>query len=295
MKIAPITLILFVVLLLAACTPASQPAAETAPAENTGMEDMDMNHMGCQEGEVREDGTCIPAEENNRALFGQDFAGRVQTEELTGDLKGFYAEPVEQGNYPGVVMIHEWWGLNDNIKEMAQILAAEGYRVFAVDLYDGQVATESSQAGQLAGSVRNNPDQAIATMQAATAYLEDQGATQIGSMGWCFGGQQSLQLSLNEDIDATVIYYGQLTDNTTELQNINGPVLGIFGADDGSIPVSSVESFESSLNTIGIENNINIYDGVGHAFANPSGSNYAPDETIDAWEKTVAFLNENLN
>lgn len=186
-------------------------------------------------------------------------------------------------------------GLNDNIKDMARTLAAQGYVVYAMDLYDGEVATESARAGELAGAVRSDPETAIAKMRSAVAYLNKMdNVDKIGSLGWCFGGQQSLQLSLNEDIDATVIYYGSLVDDPDQLRNLNGPVLGIFGSEDSSIPVSSVESFETALDSVGVENDINIYNGVGHAFANPSGSNYAPDETKDAWDKTLKFLDENL-
>jgi len=116
----------------------------------------------------------------------------------------------------------------------------------------------------------------------------------IASMGWCFGGGMSLQLALNEKLAATIIYYGSLETNATKLEAIKWPVLGIFGSLDTSIPVDTVKKFEAALNEVGIENEIHIYEGVGHAFANPSGMNYAPNETKDAWKKTVEFLNRNL-
>lgn len=260
----------------------------------TQVNTMDDMHMGCQEDEVDVNGTCVPAEENNAGLFDQDLDAYVMYSNVSNGVQGFIAQPKGEGDYPGIIMIHEWWGLNDNIREMAKILAKEGYTVFAVDLYNGEVATTSSRAGELASSVRNNPEEAIATMQAAAAYLRNSGVERVGSLGWCFGGQQSLQLSLNEDMDATVIYYGHLTDNTTQLQQLQGPVLGIFGEEDGSISLESVNNFDQALDTVNVQHNIHIYPGVGHAFANPSGSNYAPQETMDAWSKTVAFLNENL-
>lgn len=210
-----------------------------------------------------------------------------------GDAVGFYSEPTEAGNYPGVVMIHEWYGLNDNIKAMAEVLASQGYRVLAVDLYNGVVAQNSSQARELTQSVVQ--EDANANMQAAQQYLINQGAMKTASLGWCFGGAQSLQFSLSEaSLDATVIYYGRLTANTTELQSIDEPILGIFGAEDGSIPPSDVNAFQGALNEIGKTNDITIYDGVGHAFANPTGNNYAQEETTDAWMKTLEFLNSNL-
>ena len=202
----------------------------------------------------------------------------------------------QQQKLPAVVMIHEWWGLNDNIKDMANELASEGYVVLAADLYNGEVATTPDKAMQLVGTVRENPEQAISNLQSAVQYLAslpNVNSSRIASLGWCFGGGQSLQLALNSEqnpLAATVIYYGNLVNDTNELSRINWPVLGIFGDQDQSIPVESVNAFEQALNETGITNEIYIYPGVGHAFANPSGDNYAPAETVDAWEKTLAFL-----
>jgi carboxymethylenebutenolidase len=204
---------------------------------------------------------------------------------------GFLAQPNNEGNYPGIIMIHEWWGLNDNIKEMAKQLAGQGYIVLAVDLF-GSVATTPDQARAQVSSL--NQEEALQNMIAAKEVLQLQGANKIGSLGWCFGGAQSLQISLNQDLDATVIYYGNLVEDKTQLSNLKSPVLGIFGDKDNSIPLEKVQNFEKSLNELGFENSVNIYEGVGHAFANPSGQNYAPDQTKDAWNKTLQFLNSKL-
>ena len=202
----------------------------------------------------------------------------------------------QQQKLPAVVMVHEWWGVNDNIKDMANELASEGYVVLAADLYNGEVATEPNRARELSSSVRENPEQAISNLQSAVQYLaslSNVNSSRIASLGWCFGGGQSLQLALNSEqnpLAATVIYYGNLVNDTNELSKIKWPVLGIFGDQDQSIPVESVNAFEQALNETGITNEIYIYPGVGHAFANPSGDNYAPAETASAWEKTLAFL-----
>jgi carboxymethylenebutenolidase len=133
-------------------------------------------------------------------------------------------------------------------------------------------------------------------MRAATSYLRSHGASKIASLGWCFGGRQSIELAISgEKLDATVVYYGGNMATTTErLAPLKWPVLGIFGDQDQAIPVETVRAFETSLNTLGVPNEIHIYPGVGHAFANPSGMNYAPEATKDAWAKTVEFLRKNL-
>src|ERR671910_972707 len=203
--------------------------------------------------------------------------------------------------FPAVVMIHEWWVLNENIKNMAETLAKEGYVVLAADLYNGQVANTTESAQNLVSKVRENPSESINNLQHAVRYLaslENVNSSKIASLGWCFGGGQSLQLALNTEpeypLAATIIYYGNLVSDQESISKIKWPVLGIFGDQDKSISVESVKQFEEALNANGITKEIYIYKGVGHAFANPSGDNYAPLETQDAWEKTVSFLKKYL-
>jgi len=203
-------------------------------------------------------------------------------------------------NFPAVIMIHENKGLNDNIKNMANLLAKDGYVVLAVDLFNGEVTSNQTRASELSRSIRDNPDVAISNLQGAVKYLTslpNVNPDRIASLGWCFGGQQSLQLALNSHdhpLSATVIYYGRLVTEPETLSKIKWPVLGIFGDRDESIPVTTVEQFEDALTKNGITNEIYIFKGVGHAFANPSGDNYAPNETKNAWQKTLTFLNKYL-
>lgn len=202
---------------------------------------------------------------------------------------------------PAVIMIHENKGLNDNIKNMANLLARNGYVVLAVDLFKGEVTTDRNRSSELTQYVRDNQDIATANLKSAVKYvssLPNVNAEKIVSLGWCFGGAQSLQLALNSQdhpLAATIIYYGRLVTDNATLANIKWPVLGIFGDQDRSIQVDTVKAFESALNSIGIPNEIYIYKGVGHAFANPSGENYAPKETQDAWQKTLSFLEKHLS
>ncbi len=233
---------------------------------------------------------------NVDALKNGDTSQIITQEVNYGPSTGFLAMPNKEGVYPAVVMIHEWWGLNDNIKEMARSLAAEGYVVLAADMF-GKVAKDANEARELTTKVRNNPQNAIQNMKSAVQFLKNQDNVddnKIASMGWCFGGGMSMQLALNEKLAATVIYYGNLETDKEKLKVITWPVLGIFGEKDTSIPVESARKFDKALDELGIENEIYIYPNVGHAFANPSGANYAPQETKDAWEKTLKFLEGHL-
>jgi carboxymethylenebutenolidase len=246
--------------------------------------------------------TVLSDDDNN----GINSQSRLQSKSVNyyDDSSGYLASPTtvtseqQQQKLPAVVMIHEWWGINDNIKNMANTLAKEGYVVLAADLYKGEVATDPNRAQELLQSVRSNQDEAIANLQSAVKYLSslpNVNASRIASLGWCFGGGQSLQLALNskqQPLAATILYYGTpLVTDKQALSNIKWPILGIFGDQDQAIPVEEVKQFETALNADRIPNEIHIYPGVGHAFANPSGDNYAPKETADAWQKTLAFLN----
>lgn len=231
---------------------------------------------------------------NNSQIFAM---GNYKVESMQvsyfDDTKGFLAKPTEPGKFPSVVMIHEWWGLNSNIKEMAEKLASHGYIVLAVDLYNGNVGKTSEEARQLMTSFDSN--KGVENMNSAVSYLRTQYSSEkIGSIGWCFGGGQSLNLAVNSDLDATVMYYGQVITDQDKLSNITWPILGIFAEEDQGIPPEAVNGFETSLDAAGIKNEIFIYPGVNHAFANPSGDSYAPAEAKDAWAKTLQFFNENL-
>jgi carboxymethylenebutenolidase len=200
-------------------------------------------------------------------------------------------------------MIHEFWGINDNIRSMARTLAKQaGYVVLAVDLFKGQSTKDPNKAMQLVKSVRDNPHEAISNLQAAVKYVSSLpfvNSSKIASIGWCFGGGQSLQLALHSEqhpLAATILYYGTpfVTDKQ-ELSKIKWPVLGIFGDHDHVNPLPLINTFKAALDNFGITNEILVYKGLGHAFANPSGTNYAPRQTADAWQKTLIFLNKYLS
>lgn len=236
-----------------------------------------------------------------------DAASIEQSAEVTGEevtyatvngqqVNGYLAKPADAASSsPGIIVIHEWWGLNDNIRMMTDKLAGEGYTALAVDMYYGKVAESPDSAGTYARSV--NQDEAVDNLTQAYNFLNgEQGAENIGVIGWCFGGAWSLQTALAhpQKIDATVIYYGRLVTDAQQLEKLQMPVLGIFGAEDDGIPPKTVNAFESALNEAGVSNSIHIYENAGHAFANPSGTRYNKEAAEDAWEKTTRFLEANL-
>lgn len=213
--------------------------------------------------------------------------------EYYSGAKGYLARPKGRGEYPGVVMIHENRGLRPEIKTAAEDLAKEGFIVLAVDLF-GKTAEDQVGARELTRAF----DQAVGVenMRAAVSYLKDMGVERVASLGWCFGGKQSIELAISgEVLDASVVYYGGGLATTEEkLKPIAWPVLGIFGDKDQVIPIAQVNAFKASLKALEIPHEVYVYPGVGHAFANPSNPNHAPAETADAWQKTIHFLNESL-
>lgn len=198
---------------------------------------------------------------------------------------------------PAVIMIHEWWGLNDNIRAMANRLAAEGYMVLAVDLYNGETAASPGVARVKMLQVVENPDRATENLRQAVQFMNITGAPGIASLGWCFGGGWSLNAAMlfPGELDATVVYYGQVTADDEKLAAIDAPLLGLFGAVDRGITVESVNAFEAALQRLRKQHEIHIYPGVGHAFANPTGNNYNREAAEDAWQRTLQFLAENLS
>ena len=228
-------------------------------------------------------------------------AGSVVYANLEGiDVRGFLAQPrraADEPSPPGVLVIHEWWGLNDNIRSMARQLAAEGYAALAVDLYGGRVAEEPALARELMQAAQSRPVAIQANLRQAHAYLVDRiGAPRTGSIGWCFGGGVSLEaaLLLPGELDAAVVYYGRVVTDRKRLERLDTPVLGLFGGADRGIPVESVRAFEAALRELGKTAEIHIYPGAAHAFANPSGTRYDAAAAEDAWARTLAFLKQTL-
>lgn len=227
---------------------------------------------------------------------GEVVYGTVEGKELTGYL----AQPAgqEQAELPGLIVIQEWWGLNDHIRTMTRRLAAEGYQALAVDLYDDQVATTPDQARTLVQSALENPEQLTQNVVAAYRYLTDEHqAPKVGSIGWCFGGTWALNtaLALPADLDAAVIYYGgQIATDRATLSPLEMPIQGHFGELDQNPSPEQVAAFEQSLADLDKQAEIYLYPDAGHAFANPSGTRYSAAAAELAWQRTVDFLKQHL-
>ena len=198
---------------------------------------------------------------------------------------------------PAIIVIHEWWGLNDDIRTMADRLAAEGYIVLAVDLFRGKTAATAAEARQLMLYVADYPDPAADNLRQAYDFVNvTAGAPRVASLGWGFGGEWSLSTAMlfPEDLDAAVIYYGDVTDDEDKLRPINTPILGLYGAGDKGISVESVQKFEAALERLRKNYEIHIYPGARHAFANPSSRYYDAELAENAWKRTLGFLLFNL-
>jgi len=212
-------------------------------------------------------------------------------------VQGIVYTPAGKGPFPGLIVIHEWWGLNDWVKEQATKLADQGYIALAVDLYRGKVATTPDEAHQIMRGVPE--DRAKRDLHAAFEFLASQSNVKkdrIGSIGWCMGGGYSLDVALQEaTLAAGVINYGHLATDADALKKINAPILGLFGAQDKGIPPEEVRKFAETLDHMGKKIEIKIYDDAGHAFENPNNKDgYRPADAADAWQRTVEFFAANL-
>jgi len=212
-------------------------------------------------------------------------------------VKAILYTPAGKGPFPALVAIHEWWGLNDWVKEQAGKLADEGYVTLAIDLYRGQVATTPDQAHEIMRGVPE--DRATRDLLAASSYLrslKNVDPARVGSIGWCMGGGYSLDLAVHDPkLAATVINYGHLATEDATLQQINAPVLGIFGAQDRGIPPDAVHKFEQQMKALHKSVEVVIFPDAGHAFENPNNKTaYRADDAAKAWTDTVNFLSQKL-
>lgn len=213
-------------------------------------------------------------------------------------VHGIVYTPAGKGPFPGIVVIHEWWGLNDWVKEQAAKLSDQGYVTLAIDLYRGKVATTPNEAHEFMGGVPQ--DRAQRDLEAAFNFLQSQPNVRkdrIGAIGWCMGGGYSLGLALEEPkLAADVINYGvydyaTLAKDQAAIQKINAPIRGFFGAQDRGIPTDDLKQFQQQLSKSGKQAEFSIYPDAGHGFENPNNKDgYRPKDAQEVWQKTVAFF-----
>jgi carboxymethylenebutenolidase len=284
--------------MVAACDPgnsgnAGAPADKAAAAQQAALDNVEA--MAREHADDTAEASAGAQIAPQRAVVAERLPYAEVGDELVYGYFVFPSDMVEP--LPAVIMIHEWWGLNDNIRAMADRLAAEGYIVLAIDLFGGKVATTPEAARQLMLHVAENPKPAYDNIRQAYSFVnETAAAPRIASLGWCFGGGWSLNTAMlfPDDLDAAVIYYGQVTDDEEQLRPVNLPILGFFGAKDAGIKVASVQAFEQALERLRKPHAIHIYPDADHAFANPTGRAYNAAAADDAWQKTLQFLQRNL-
>jgi carboxymethylenebutenolidase len=236
------------------------------------------------------------------AILGKAPAPSGQTVRyLPGDsaTKGYLAVPKGNGPFPALILIHEWNGLVDRVRQVADAFAAQGYVTLAADLYQGRTGSNPQENMKLVQETRGNMPAVIVNLNAAQQFLRQRKdvSGKVGVMGWCFGGGIALSYGLGGDHhDATAMFYGSLVMDPAELKKLNHPLYGTFAGQDQGIPPDQVKKFKAALDSIGITNDIHIYDPVGHGFwlyvDQDPATRQAPAQ--DAWSRLMAFLSKAL-
>lgn len=280
---------LSLLLVLSACDPGSSSSSDVSSVRD------DAAGMSVE----REDGSVDPSAVTPTPPAGSVGTETMQYADVDDEIRyGHFAFPSSMIEpLPAVLMIHEWWGLDDHVRAMANRLAAEGYMVLAIDLYGGETAAVATDARKLMLEVAENPGSAQENIRQALAFLNDiAGAPKVAALGWGFGGSWSINTAymFPESINASICYYGQVTDDHDNLRLIEDPLLGLFAEDDTGVRLDSVEDFQTALQRLRIDHDVHVYPGVGHAFANPSSRNYDAPTAEAAWQRTLEFLAVNL-
>ena len=214
-----------------------------------------------------------------------------------GEASGYLSAPSAPGRKPALIVVHEWWGLDNWIREQADRFAKQGYVALAPDLYRGRLAADRDEAHELSRGLPQ--ERAIGDLRAAVDYLAsrpDVDPKRIGVIGWCMGGGLALRLATVEPrISATVVNYGSVITDQDAIARINGEVLGNFGGADRGIPADDVKAFEQALTKARTLADIRIYPGAGHAFMNPNNERgYDAQAAQDAWARIDRFLDRTL-
>lgn len=212
---------------------------------------------------------------------------------------GYLAVPAGDGPFPAVILIHEWNGLSDRIKQTADAFAAEGYIALAADLYQGRVGTNRDENIALMQQARAEPETIIDNLNAAIDYLHKHtnSTGKVATIGWCFGGGIALSYALGgEQHEGTAIFYGQLLDDPEQMQHVHHEIYGTFAGLDQGISTQQVDAFVGAMRTAGIKNDVHIYDDVNHGFwlhVERDPENALP-AAKNAWQRLKAYLKRAL-
>ena len=213
-------------------------------------------------------------------------------------MRGYFVYPADMVEpLPAVIVVHEWWGLNDSVRAAAAKIAAQGYMVLAVDLFRGETATSTSDASALARKLLEEPGFAEQNLRAAHTFVADAaGAPSVATLGWSLGGYWAVEATrfLPEAFSAAVTYYGQPDDDPDTVASISAPVLGLYGGNDRSIPTDAVRAFEAQARALEKPIEVVIFPRGNHGFANPDDSRYDERIAEQAWRRTAAFLDRYL-
>ncbi len=221
-----------------------------------------------------------------------DFPGGNPTK----NTKGFLASPKEPGTYPGVIVIHEIWGLVDHVKDVASRIAREGYAALAVDLFEGKIVSKLDEGRAL--REKFTEEKILADLNGAFNHLKSLSyvnPNRVGSVGFCMGGGLSLLLAChNRELAAPVIFYGRNPSPIEQVKNLQCPILGNYAGADMAITESDINLLKQTLTKYGKKFDIKIYPGAPHAFFNDTKESYRPEAAEDAWERTLNFFNKQL-
>lgn len=231
------------------------------------------------------------------AIFAAPQPAQVSFTSGSQTVHALLYSPSGAGTHPAIIVIHEWWGLNDWIKQQAADLADQGYVALAVDLYRGKTAADPETAHEL---MRGLPqDRGVRDLEAAADYLKTLKSVdphRLGAVGWCMGGGFAAQFAVADpDLRAVAINYGSLPTDDAALKQIHAAIIGNFGALDKGITPQDVHDFASAMKSIGHPVDVKIYPDAGHAFENPDNKNgYRPADAADAHARMKAFFHDHL-
>jgi len=236
------------------------------------------------------------------AILGRGSAPRGLTVHYFADdpkTAGYLALPTGPGPHGAVILIHEWNGLVDRIRQVADAFAAEGYIALAADLYSGRTGGSSEENRALVRETLADPDRIVANLDAAVKLLKARRDVRgkVAAIGWCYGGGVALSYALGSPHhEGTAIFYGRLLDDPKRLASLHHEVYGTFAGNDRGISREQVDRFVAALRQAGVPNDVHVYDEVEHGFwlhvDRDPDTNLAP--ATDAWSRLKAYLERTL-